>query len=221
MCSATLSDVNQEIADLTAEQSVQFPNFSVLLSSTRRGARLARLLAQAQLRRWGLPTEPANLLVAELAANAITHGRVPGRDFRLTLHLIGDTLRIEVTDTRGDRLPAPQQPASDAESGRGLLLVAALADRWGVAEDRFPRKRVWAELRCSPPEPTPVGSGAAGGLFSKNPGEKEPPPSPTPPARRSNSLGRVNITGSAGFPAPQRPYAQRDNPTHASAPGRE
>ncbi|MFD4610160.1 ATP-binding protein [Streptomyces sp. NPDC058440] len=157
--------MNQEIADLTAEQGVQFPNFSVLLSSTRRGARLARLarlLAEAQLRRWGLPTEPANHLVAELAANAITHGRVPGRDFRLTLYVIGDTLRIEVSDTRGDRLPAPQEPAEDAESGRGLLIVAALADRWGVNEDRFPRKRVWAELRCSLPEPAPTGSGTDG-----------------------------------------------------------
>ncbi|PZG71635.1 hypothetical protein C1I97_38200, partial [Streptomyces sp. NTH33] len=166
--------MNQEIADLTAEQGIQFPHFSALLSSTRRGARLARLLAEAQLRRWGLPTEIASHLVAEPAANAITHGRVPGRDFRLTLYLIGGTLRIEVTDTRGDRLPAPQQPAWDAESGRGLLIVDALADRWGVAEDRFPRKRVWAELRCSPPEPTPTGSGAADGPHSKDPGEKEP-----------------------------------------------
>ncbi|WSB27766.1 ATP-binding protein [Streptomyces sp. NBC_01788] len=182
--------MNQEIADLTAEQGVQFPNFSVLLSSTRRGARLARLLAEAQLRRWGLPTEPANHLVAELAANAITHGRVPGRDFRLTLYVIGDTLRIEVADTRGDRLPAPQQLAEDAESGRGLLIVAALADRWGVSEDRFPRKRVWAELRCSPPAPTPTGSGAEGGLFSKNSWEKEPHQAPPlPPVAHRHSGG--------------------------------
>ncbi len=182
--------MNQEIADLTAEQGIQFPDFSVLLSSTRRGARLARLLAEAQLRRWGLPTEPANHLVAELATNAITHGRVPGRDFRLMLYVIGDTLRVEVTDTRGDRLPAPQQPTPDAESGRGLLLVAALADRWSVSEDRFPRKRVWAELRCSPPEPTPTGSGAAGGPHSKNPREKEPHQAPPlPPVDQTHSGG--------------------------------
>ncbi|WP_217251478.1 hypothetical protein [Streptomyces sp. AC602_WCS936] len=37
---------------------------------------------------------------------------------------------------------------------RGLLLVEVLADRWGVAEGRFPRKTVWAELRCTPPQPT-------------------------------------------------------------------
>ncbi|MFF8591427.1 ATP-binding protein [Streptomyces sp. NPDC015220] len=156
--------MNQEITatETPARPDGQIPNFTVLLSSTRRGARLARLLTEAQLRRWGLPTDSASHIVAELAANAATHGRVPGRDFRLTLYVIGGTLRIEVADTRGDHLPALQRPADDAESGRGLLLVDALADRWGVAEDRFPRKTVWAELRCSPPEPAPTGSGAEG-----------------------------------------------------------
>ena len=156
--------MNQEIAvaESTAQQADQFPNFSVLLSATRRGARLARLLAEAHLRHWGLPTESASHVVAELAANAVTHGRVPGRDFRLTLYVVGDTLRIEVSDTRGDRLPEAQRPCVDAESGRGLLLVDALADRWGVREDRFPRKTVWAEVCCSGPEPEPAVSGAAG-----------------------------------------------------------
>ncbi|MFC7869273.1 ATP-binding protein [Streptomyces murinus] len=139
--------MNQEIVEATAQSLTPSPDFSLLLSSTRRGARLARLLTEAQLRRWGLPTETASHLVAELAANAVTHGRVPGRDFRLTLSLVGETLRIEVTDTRGERLPTRQRPAEDAESGRGLLLVDALADRWGVREDRFPCKTVWAE--CS------------------------------------------------------------------------
>jgi len=154
--------VNQEIAEATAQPGTPLPHFTVLLSSTRRGARLARLLAEAQLRSWGLPTETANHIVAELAANAATHGRVPGRDFRLTLYVVGGTLRIEVTDTRGERLPVPQHPSDEAESGRGLILVDALADRWGVSEDRFPRKTVWAELRCSAPEPAPTVPGVDG-----------------------------------------------------------
>ncbi|GAA2462250.1 hypothetical protein GCM10010421_64640 [Streptomyces glaucus] len=45
------------------------------------------------LRSWGLPHETAGQVVAELAANAATHGRVPGRSFRLTLHVAGATLR--------------------------------------------------------------------------------------------------------------------------------
>jgi anti-sigma regulatory factor (Ser/Thr protein kinase) len=164
-------------------------NFSVLLSSTPRGARLARLLADEQLRRWGLPMETASLVVAELAANAATHGRVPGRDFRLSLCVIGgDVLRIEVTDTRGERLPEVQPPSADAESGRGLLLVDALADRWGVVEEYFPRKTVWAELCCSQPEPAHSGCGVAGGPHSKKSGEKEPHPTPPlPPAAQTHS----------------------------------
>ncbi|WP_051839690.1 ATP-binding protein [Streptomyces sp. NRRL WC-3719] len=92
--------------------------FSVPLSATRRGARLARLLAAERLREWGAESDAALLVVAELAANAVLHGRVPGRSFRLTL----------------------------AQSGYGLLLVGELADRWGVRQGPVPCKTVWAEL---------------------------------------------------------------------------
>lgn len=147
--------MNQEKTEpgTRAEPACQVPDFSVLLSSTPRGARLARLLAEEQLRRWGVPTETACLLVAELAANAATHGRVPGRSFRLTMYVVGRTLRIEVTDTCGDRLPVLRPAGPTAESGRGLLLVDALADRWGVSEGRFPRKTVWAEVGHVPDGP--------------------------------------------------------------------
>lgn len=91
--------------------------------------------------------ETASQIVAELAANAATHGRIPGRDFRLTLYVVGDTLRIEVTDTRGDRIPTSPGPAlPEAESGRGLLIVEALSGRWGVSPGPPPRKTVWAEV---------------------------------------------------------------------------
>ncbi len=105
--------------------------YSVPLSATRRGARLARLLAAEQLEAWGMPLDPARLIVAELAANAVLHGRVAGRSFRpgLTVTAPG-TLRIEVTDPRGDRLP-PREPAAGGaglgDSGYGLLLVGELA----------------------------------------------------------------------------------------------
>ncbi|MEU5094053.1 ATP-binding protein [Streptomyces sp. NPDC020996] len=140
----------------TAEPAAPVRNFSLQLSPTPRGARLARLLGVEQLRSWGLPLDPARQIIAELAVNAATHGRVAGRDFRLTLHVVAGTLRIEVTDTRGDELPRPRPASADpeSESGRGLLLVEALADRWGVSDGRFPRKTVWAEVRLSAPEPT-------------------------------------------------------------------
>ncbi|WP_234442744.1 ATP-binding protein [Streptomyces sp. FxanaA7] len=123
-------------------------------SSTRRGARLARRLAVQQFTEWtGLPYEsgPARavaLVTAELASNAVRHGSLPGRDFRLTLLLLSDRFRVEVTDTRPERLPPPvtAQPA-DETSGRGLLLVEAYADRWGHAVHDAYTKTVWAEVR--------------------------------------------------------------------------
>lgn len=126
--------------------------FAQRLSSTRRGARLARLLAAKQLRTWPVSpavTDRAEQIVAELAANAARHGRVQGRDFRLTLTLddVTGTLRIAVTDTRGEKLPVLRpDPQPDAESGRGLLLVTALADRWGTEPYPPTGKTVWAEV---------------------------------------------------------------------------
>ncbi|WP_329276097.1 ATP-binding protein [Streptomyces sp. NBC_01451] len=137
--------MNQETADHRTQHTGHIRNFSVLLPPTPRGARQARQLAVRQLRDWGLPLDPAEHLVAELAANVVTHGRVPGRDFRLMLYVIGATLRIEVTDTRDDLLPGVREAAPDSESGRGLVIVEALADRWGVGLGPRPRKTVWAE----------------------------------------------------------------------------
>ncbi|MEU1514710.1 ATP-binding protein [Streptomyces sp. NPDC005811] len=121
------------------------------LSSTPRGARLARRLAQRQLVEWGHPYDgeanrTAQQIVAELAANAVTHGRVPGRDFELRLLLLAEgTLRIEVSDTRGDRGLRIVRGEADAEGGRGLIVVTVLAAAWGVTE-RAVGKTVWADL---------------------------------------------------------------------------
>ena len=130
------------------------------LSATRRGARLARRLAAQQLAEWGWSYDSAASgavaqIVAELAVNAVQHGHVPGRDFRLRLELDdADGLRVEVVDARFDRLPpGPARRANDlAETGRGLVIVRALADRWGVELRPAPCKTVWAELDLGPAE---------------------------------------------------------------------
>ncbi|WP_328422212.1 ATP-binding protein [Streptomyces sp. NBC_00443] len=127
--------MNQPAPQLTTSPHT----FTQLLSSTRRGARLARLLTVSQLQAWGASqnlTERAEIVVAELAANAVLHGRMPGRGFRLTLALDPPTgrVRIEVTDPRGDLHPyippADTEPDALRPGGRGLSLVAALADHW-------------------------------------------------------------------------------------------
>ncbi|WP_316739276.1 ATP-binding protein [Streptomyces sp. MK7] len=166
-------------------------NFSVLLSPTPRGARLARLLATEQLRTWGLPLDPARLIVAELANNAATHGRVPSRNFQLLLYVVGEILRIEVTDTRGDQLPYRQPTNPTTEAGRGLTLVAALADRWGVTHGLPPRKTVWAELTLpsrESPEPDRPISGPACAPYALPTEEKAPHQAPPlPPAPQTHS----------------------------------
>ncbi|MFJ8075386.1 ATP-binding protein [Streptomyces sp. NPDC096176] len=122
-------------------------------TATRRGARLARRLAVQQLDAWGYvhgthASDTVAHIVAELATNAVTHGRVPGRDFELRLLLsTSGALRIEVSDTRTERLPSlvPEPVTPDVESGRGLLLVDGLADDWGVTP-RPLGKTVWATV---------------------------------------------------------------------------
>ncbi|MFI8928759.1 ATP-binding protein [Streptomyces sp. NPDC053474] len=129
------------------QTSVPVRQFSKLLPATRKGARQARTLTERQLDAWGAPSCAALHVVAELAANAVLHGHVPGRNFRLALRLDpAGTLRVEVTDARGDRVPRVQEPGGCAESGRGLLIIGVYADRWGVVEAPADCKTVWAEV---------------------------------------------------------------------------
>ncbi|MFF4797960.1 ATP-binding protein [Streptomyces sp. NPDC001351] len=137
-------------AEISTPTSAPTAELTQRLSATPRGARLARRLTAQQLAAWGHPhdtdaNDTAQHLVAELAANAVTHGRVPGRDFKLRLLLLPEgTLRIEVSDPRADRrLRFVNEP--DGEGGRGLILVTLLARAWGVSE-RTVGKTVWAEL---------------------------------------------------------------------------
>ncbi|MBW1601549.1 ATP-binding protein [Streptomyces sp. JJ66] len=126
-------------------------DFDQRFSATPRGARLARLLAACQFESWGVPRgsrafEAATLVVAELASNAVLHGRVPGRDFALHLahDCAGGVVRIEVSDTH-PATPLRTCADADEEHGRGLQLVDALTLRWGVRERSGPGKTVWAE----------------------------------------------------------------------------
>ncbi|UCA52250.1 ATP-binding protein [Streptomyces sp. WA6-1-16] len=147
-------------APTTTQHPVTVRVFKHQYPADPHGARLARRVGLHKLHTWGVPylsdaSESAALIIGELAANAVTHGRVPGRNIELRLsHMPGDPetpglLRIEVSDTRGERRPpGPGEitaPPDGSDSGRGLLIVEALADRWAVL-DRSPGKTVRAEL---------------------------------------------------------------------------
>ncbi|MFC8537115.1 ATP-binding protein [Streptomyces sp. NPDC057249] len=136
---------------MNAEITLAGTDFVQRFSATRRGARLARRLAVQQLDAWGVPygselSDDVAVVVAELAANAVLHGHVTGRDFELRVLREADGFRVEVSDARGERRPelCAGGPAA-AEGGHGLRLVAALAAEWGVAE-RVVGKTVWARV---------------------------------------------------------------------------
>lgn len=97
---------------------------------------------------WGRPELAADaaLLTSELTTNALLHGSVWDRYFRVEIKLTGAVLRIEVTDPKGERRPEPRAAVTDYDQfGRGLHIVKALAQTWGCS-DRVVGKTVWAEL---------------------------------------------------------------------------
>ena len=85
--------------------------------------------------------EVAVLLVSELASNAVRHARSP---FTVSAVHHASTVRVEVEDASA-QLPEVQRPSPDATTGRGMLLVDALAATWG-SESTAGGKRVWFEL---------------------------------------------------------------------------
>ncbi|WKX11540.1 ATP-binding protein [Streptomyces sp. NL15-2K] len=117
----------------------------------RRSVPAARRFVWWSLKYWGMAdwerADDVALCVSELATNALLHGAPPGRGFLLRVRYDGDVVRVEVHDSgRGE----PRVADEADEGGRGLLLVAALADKWGVGE-RKPGKVVWAECAMEAP----------------------------------------------------------------------
>ncbi|MEV0493784.1 ATP-binding protein [Streptomyces atratus] len=112
----------------------------------RRSVREAREFVRTALADWGFGEERTDdvlLCMSELATNAVLHGVPPGRGYRVRLWLgEQEQVRVEVHDS-GDGEPGVREP--EGESGRGLLIVEALADLWGVGE-REPGKVVWCEF---------------------------------------------------------------------------
>ena len=106
----------------------------------------ARRFIVARTAAWAFPKPVADQLVligSELVTNAVLHART---ELTLTLELREDRVRISVKD-RSQAPPTPRHYRPDALTGRGLGVVAALSDLWGVstAPDG---KVVWAELRA-------------------------------------------------------------------------
>ncbi|NSL43615.1 ATP-binding protein [Streptomyces sp. 8P21H-1] len=106
-----------------------------------------RRILRTHLELWGLHEiiDAAQLCVSELVSNVITHVGV-GTPTTLAVSMNGPYLRIEVHDPDARALPTLLNAGSEAETGRGVALIDAVADRWGV-QPLADRKVTWCELR--------------------------------------------------------------------------
>ncbi|OLZ54030.1 hypothetical protein AVW11_30830 [Streptomyces amritsarensis] len=132
---------------------------------SRQTVRPAREFAAETLHAWGVTCRHDEVLlcVSELATNALLHGIPPGRGYRLRMLRYEGTVRVEVHDSGGGR-PRVGRGDRSAEGGRGLSLVAAVADRWGIVARVPPGKAVWCEFAVGAGEAAGEGeAGRAGG----------------------------------------------------------
>ena len=106
----------------------------------------ARRFVERALADWDLggAAWTAALLVSELAANAALHAGTP---FTVVLERTGEGVRLEVHDGSSS-VPRQRRHSREATTGRGLHLVADLADAWGVLATPT-GKVVWAELNAT------------------------------------------------------------------------
>lgn len=103
-----------------------------------------RNLVGESMRRWGVADDGgvAALLVSELVTNALRYGAQP---MRMVAKHTEAGLRIEVHDGRGGEPPRLRPAQPDSTTGRGMMIVDALAARWGWSEFAGD-KQVWFEL---------------------------------------------------------------------------
>ncbi|MFE0099162.1 ATP-binding protein [Streptomyces sp. NPDC059009] len=98
--------------------------------------------------------DDAVLILSELLSNACRHGRPLGEglsgdgDVRAAWRVDRTgRLTVEVTDGGGPTRPAPAKPSVTAHGGRGLNIISALADAWGVRDDIHGEVTVWVVVQ--------------------------------------------------------------------------
>ena len=147
----------------SAPFAAQWPYRSFLELGALAGAvPCARLHARLVLREWGLIalSENLELVVSELVTNGVRASRARGHD-AVRIWLVSDLGQVVVfVWDASPQLPAPAaDPGADALSGRGLLLVEAISQRWGHFGYDGDGKVVWALLEAALAAP---GAPAAG-----------------------------------------------------------
>ncbi|MFD7506255.1 ATP-binding protein [Streptomyces sp. NPDC059850] len=132
---------------MTRPNALGAPGYSERMPCEPESASRARRLVRAALNTWDLGhlIGDGTLIISELVGNAVRHSG--SRRLHVSVRLSGpDRVRLAVTD-KSPHPPIFQSPDGDDESGRGLMLVDAKADRWGT-EHHTSGKIVWAELHA-------------------------------------------------------------------------
>jgi len=86
--------------------------------------------------------EAVELMVSELATNCVQHAE---SDFEITIERSAETIRVEASDDGSGGHPTRRSPSPREPTGRGLLVVEALSDEWGV-DTQPDGKTVWFSL---------------------------------------------------------------------------
>ena len=117
-------------------------DLSAALPRDRTAPRTARALVREKLANRLSPPQlhDLQLAISELVANAVVHGE---GTIQLRLQLDGDRIRGDVVDGGHGFEHELRKRGADDFDGRGLLLVSALSDRWGVHEGTT---HVWFEM---------------------------------------------------------------------------
>ncbi|MEU4098446.1 ATP-binding protein [Streptomyces sp. NPDC026673] len=127
--------------------------FRLRLPAQASSVGVARRQVRSALSRWDLAelADDAGLVVSELFTNAVLHS---GSEYvACLLWTAGGKLHVEIVDEgRGAEGPLARTAADGDENGRGLALVAHLAEGWGVRPPAYGTGRaVWATLSCARP----------------------------------------------------------------------
>ena len=114
----------------------------------------AREWARRAAQRWRLGATGGSIeqVVSELVTNSIEHAECAY--VTILLGYTDGVLRLEVRDQDAARIPVLKHPEPGDVGGRGLVIVQALSDRWGV-QVTDSGKAVWCEFALPPPAPAP------------------------------------------------------------------
>lgn len=121
------------------------PTYRMSLTVGAHSARHIRRIVRSLLDEWELAelTDAVELGVTELVANVVRH--VPDRRCVLLVLRSAAGVRVEVADSSSQPPSVPEELSPEAEGGRGLLLLDAVVDKWGVGPAVDGGKTVWFE----------------------------------------------------------------------------